>query len=164
MGFGCTESRLAAGRVGPKITQIGAPVPTKSSTAHNLGDLLLREGLLTDAQLNIALARAREMDRPLMRVLVENGMLDETKRLNFFKHQFGIPVVTLPNTSVDPLLLSYIPSQIARKHHLVPVRLDRDGLVVAMEDPSDLEVLDSLKAMSGVRIKPVLAPSAPHRE
>lgn len=134
-------------------------MPTKSSTVHtNLGDLLLREGLLTNAQLDIALARARETDKPLMRVLVESGMLDETKRLNFFRHQFGIPLVTLPSNQVEPLLLTYVPAHIARKHHLVPVRLDRDGLVVAMEDPSDLEVLDSLKHMSGVRIKPVLAP------
>lgn len=136
-------------------------MPTKSSTAQsNIGDLLLREGLLTNAQLDLALARSRETDKPLMRILVESGMLDETKRINFFRHQFGIPVITLPSSTIEPLLLTYVPAHMARKHHIVPVRLDRDGLVVAMEDPSDLALLDTLKHMSGVRIKPVMAPTS----
>jgi hypothetical protein len=134
-------------------------VPQKAAAGANIGELLLREGLITNAQLDEAVARQRETEMPLVRILVESGNLDETKRINFFKRQFGVPMVTLEGTTVDPLLFTYIPSQMARRNHLVPVKLDRDGLVVAMEDPSDVVLLDDLKGIVGLRIKPVLAPS-----
>lgn len=120
----------------------------------------MREGLITNAQLDIALARQKETDKPLMRILVESGFIDETRRLNFFKRQFGIPLISLEGIQIDPILYTYIPGPIARRHHLVPVKLDRDGLVVAMEDPSDLVLIDNLKELVGLRIKPVVAPSA----
>ncbi|MCX7624990.1 MAG: NINE protein [Candidatus Sumerlaeaceae bacterium] len=136
-------------------------MPHKSSSAGtNIGEILLREGLITNAQLDMALARQRETDKPLMRILVESGFIDETRRLNFFKRQFGIPLISLETIQIDPILYTYIPAQIARRHHLVPIKLDRDGLVVAMEDPSDLVLIDNLKELVGLRIKPVVAPSA----
>jgi hypothetical protein len=136
-------------------------VPHRSSSAGtNIGEILLREGLITNAQLDMALAKQKETEQPLMRVLVESGYIDETRRLNFFKRQFGIPLISLESVKIDPILYTYIPSHLARRHHLVPVKLDRDGLVVAMEDPSDLVLIDNLKEIVGLRIKPVVAPSA----
>jgi hypothetical protein len=132
-------------------------VPPRVSAGHNIGELLLREGLITNAQLDVALSRQRETDQPLIRILVEHNMLDETKRLNFFKRQFGVPMVSLANHQIDALLYTYVPQPLARKHHLVPIKLDKDGLVVAMEDPSDLPLLDDLKEIVGLRIKPVVA-------
>jgi hypothetical protein len=133
-------------------------VPHKTSSAgSNIGELLLREGLITNAQLDLALTRQKETDMPLVRILVDSGNLDETKRLNFFKRQFGIPLVSLESVKLDPILYTYIPAHIARRHHLVPVKLDRDGLVVAMEDPSNLVLIDNLKEVVGLRIKPVVA-------
>jgi TM2 domain-containing membrane protein YozV len=134
-------------------------VPQRVSAGDNIGELLLREGLITNAQLDMALAHQRETDKPLIRILVEAGALDETKRLNFFKRQFGVPMVTIAATQIDPLLYTYIPAALARRHHIVPVKLDKDGLVVAMEDPSDLMLLDHLKEIVGLRIKPVVAAS-----
>lgn len=134
-------------------------VPARVTAGHNIGELLLREGLISNAQLDLAIARQRQTDQPLVRILVEGGSLDETKRLNFFKRQFGVPLVSLANLHIEPLLFTYIPQHVARRHHLVPIKLDRDGLVVAMEDPSDLLVLDNLKEIVGLRIKPVIASS-----
>lgn len=129
------------------------------TAAQTIGDLLLREGLITHAQLENALARQKETEQPLVRILVETGILDETKRLNFFKKQFGVPMISLQSVKIDPILYTYVPAPLARKNHLVPVKLDRDGLVIAMEDPSDLLMLDNLKEIVGLRIKPVIAPS-----
>ncbi|MBX7245059.1 MAG: NINE protein [Candidatus Sumerlaeaceae bacterium] len=132
----------------------------KPSAGHNIGELLLREGLITEAQLDSTLARRRETDLPLVRLLVENGYLEETRRMNFFKRHFGVPIVSLGTAKIDALLYSYIPGVLAKKHRCVPIKLDRDGLVVAMEDPSDLVFLDNLKEIAGVRVKPVVASSA----
>lgn len=128
-------------------------------SAGHIGELLLREGLISNDELDEALEEQRRTDQPLIRVMVDSGILEETQRLNFFRRQFGTPIVSLGSIRIDPILYTYIPSGIARKHHLVPVRLDRDGLLVAMEDPSDVLLIDHLKGVVGLRIKPVVAPS-----
>jgi hypothetical protein len=134
-------------------------VAQRVAAGHNIGDILLREGLITNAQLEAAVARQHETEQPLVRILVESGFLEDKKRLNFFRRHFGTPVVTIEPEKLDPILFTYIPGSLARRHHLVPVKLDRDGLVVAMEDPSDLALLDTLKDIAGLRIKPVVASS-----
>lgn len=135
-------------------------LPPRAPGGHNVADLLLREGLITHDQLEAAIAQQRETDQPIVRILMESGALDETKRLNFFKRQFGVPMISLASVTIDPLLFTYIPSAIARKHHLVAIKSDRDSLLVAMEDPSDQVLLDDLRRIVGLRIKPVLATSA----
>lgn len=131
----------------------------RSSAGSTLGEMLLREGLISEKQLDDALVQQKERDVPLVRLLVESGALDENKKLGFFKRTFGTPIVSLAGVVIEPLLYDYIPSKIARRNHLVPVKLDKDGLVVAMEDPSDVPLLDNLKEVVGLRIKPVVANS-----
>ena len=132
----------------------------RATAGHKISELLLNEGLITNDQLDAALIRQKETDLSLLRILVETGNLDENKRLNFFKRQFGVPTISLNAKEIESGVFSQIPFAIARRHHLVPVRLDRDGLVVAMEDPSDVILLDTLKDIVGSRIKPVLAHSS----
>lgn len=134
-------------------------VVTRPGAATDIGELMLREGLLTGPQLDLAIAHQRKTHKPLMRILVELNLVEENKRLNFFKRQFGVPVLALEPDRIEPILYSYIPAALARRHHLVPVKQDKDGLVVAMEDPSDLVLLDDLKEVVGMRIKPVVAPT-----
>ena len=135
-------------------------MPHRATAGHKISELLLNEGLITNDQLDAALIRQKETDLSLLRILVETGNLDENKRLNFFKRQFGVPTISLKANDIDSGVFSQIPFAVARRHHLVPVRMDRDGLVVAMEDPSDVILLDTLKDIVGSRIKPVLAHSS----
>jgi len=135
-------------------------VPHPQSQGYNIGVLLLREGLITNTQLDTALARQRETDTPLIRILTESGYLDEKKRINFFRRNFNVPVVSLQPDKLDPMVFTYVPAHLAHKHRLVPIKLDRDGLVIAMEDPTDVTLLEMLKDIAGIRIKPVVAVSA----
>lgn len=134
------------------------------TTGSSIGEMLLREGLISNSQLDSALDEQRKTDQPLVRILVDKGAIDETKRLNFFRKQMGVPVVSLQSVKIDPILFTYIPAVLARKHQMVPVKLDKDGLVVAMVDPSDVVLLDHLKEIVGLRIKPVVALSTEIRE
>jgi TM2 domain-containing membrane protein YozV len=131
--------------------------PKGQSNLDYIGDLLVRDGLITYSVLETARDRMRETSRSLMRVLIEDNLLEESRRIAFIRNQFGVPLVTLKDQKADPLLLLYIPAHLCRRHVLVPVKLDKDGLVVVMEDPTDLRLLDELKELSGLRIKPVLA-------
>jgi hypothetical protein len=138
--------------------------PKGQSNLDYIGDLLVREGLITVSVLETARERMRETSRSLMRVLIEDNLLEESRRIAFIRNQFGVPLVTLKDQKVDPVLLTYVPAHLCRRHNLVPVKLDKDGLVVVMEDPTDLRLLDELKELSGLRIKPVVALNAEIQE
>jgi len=122
-----------------------------------LGDLLLREGLITDSQLTTALQVQKQTDKSLGRVLVEMGLITERVRMRLMQQKLGYDIVHINPQRIDRMVLDYLPKSIAVKHHLVPVRLDLDTLVVAMEDPTDVRILDDLKAVTGFRVKPAIA-------
>lgn len=125
----------------------------------NLGDLLLREGLVNDDTLEKALRRQRDTSLPLGRILVEMNAISESVKLNFFQKTFGHDIVSLEDHTITPVLAETIPYDVATRYHVIPYKIDGETLVVAMEDPSDLVLLDNLKAQTGFRIRPVIASS-----
>ena len=125
----------------------------------NFGEMLLRDGLITNSQLDEAIKKHRQTGKSIGRILVEMGVISETSKLNTLKKRFGSEIVSLSDMEIPSIILTYIPKSFAVKHHLAPVRLDRDGLVVAMEDPLDLITIDNLKTLVGFRIKPVASAS-----
>ncbi|KPL09564.1 hypothetical protein AMJ85_06470 [candidate division BRC1 bacterium SM23_51] len=123
----------------------------------SLGDLLLREGLITDSQLSTALQVQKETEKSLGRVLVEMGLITERVRMRLLQQKLGYEIVQINPQRLDRMVLEYLPKSLVHKHRLVPVRLDLDTLVVAMEDPTDVTILDHLKSVAGLRIRPVIA-------
>jgi len=123
----------------------------------SLGDLLLREGLITDSQLTTALQVQKETEKSLGRVLVEMGLITERVRMRLLQQRLGYDIVHINPQRIDRMVLEYLPKAIAVKQRLVPVRMDLDTLVVAMEDPTDVTIVDSLKSVTGFRIRPVIS-------
>jgi len=134
----------------------GAPAREGRSWG-GLGEILLREGLVTDSQLTTALQVAKETEKCLGRVLVEMGLITERVRMRILQQKLGFDIVHINPQRIDRMVLDYLPKSIATKHRLAPVRLDLDTLVVAMEDPTDVMALDDLKAITGFRVRPVIA-------
>lgn len=131
-----------------------------ANSTPNLGEVLLREGLVTQSQLRSALNEQKQTAHSLGRVLVEKGIISEDVRTSVLKKAFGLRTIDLKNVEFDPLLTVMIPSAFAQKHRILPVRQEGDGiLVVAMEDPSDMMVLDAVKNQVGMRIRPYIANS-----
>lgn len=122
-------------------------------TTGNLGDILLRDGLITNSQLEEAIRNHNQTGKPIGKALVDLGFISENDKLNTLKKRFGCEIISLSDVDIPPTILTYIPKSFASKHHLIPVRLDRDGLVVAMEDPTDIVTIDNLKTIVGIRIK-----------
>ncbi|OQB21851.1 MAG: bacteriophage N4 adsorption protein B [candidate division BRC1 bacterium ADurb.Bin183] len=127
---------------------------------ENLGDMLFREGLISNAQLEEADKRQKESGKFIGQILVEMGAVTEGVKMSFLRKKLGYDYISLENKQIDPLCLTYIPKSFAEKFHLVPVKMENRTLVVAMDDPSDLSVMDNLKAIVGVPIKPVISTSA----
>lgn len=125
-----------------------------------LVDVLLREGLITRSQLEEAMRIQEATDKPLARILVEIGAITESAKMSILKKTYGYELVSLIMEEIDPKVLSLIPRAIAYRHHVVPLRIEDKTLVLAMEDPSNLVLIDNLKALVGMNIRPVIVSSS----
>ncbi len=136
-----------------------------AGSSLSLGEYLVREGIITSAQLTSAQERQKETAISLGRVLVDLGYISEATRLAVLQKAFGFDVVLLKGVKLDPTLTRLIPQIFAQKHHILPIR--REGaraIAVAMEDPSDVMVVEAVRAQIGLEVKAYAAAASELRE
>ena len=126
-----------------------------------LGEILKQAGIIDDFQLDSALSYQRHWGGRFGESLIKLGYLTEDKLQAFLAQQFDLPQIELFGRKIPEDVLAYIPLEKAREFHVLPVeRREINGtmhLVVAMTDPTNLMVTDSLQFMTGCRIKTALA-------
>ena len=122
-----------------------------------IGDLLLREGLVTQDQLNKALAEQRHNGTRVGYNLVKLGFVKETDLTRMLARQHKMPAVDLTKFQVDPRIAKLIPAELALKHNVLPLKRDGRTLTVAMSDPATMSVLDDIKFITRLDIFPVIA-------
>ena len=132
---------------------MAAPV----ATAERIGDLLLREGLITREQLDRALQEQRQNGTRVGYNLVKLGYIQETELTKMLARQYRMPAVDLSRFEVDPRIAKLIPADLASKHLVLPLKRDGRTLTVAMADPTNLAVIDDLKFITRYDIFPVIA-------
>ena len=117
-----------------------------------IGELLVRSGAVTPAQLAHALERQRSMHLPLGQVLIRLGYVsDETMRLALAL-QLNIPFVDLDQMNIDRALTRLINRNYARRHSLVPVACVGQTLTVCMDDPTDQQAVEELSRSTGLLV------------
>ncbi|MCP4501684.1 MAG: hypothetical protein GY822_17125 [Deltaproteobacteria bacterium] len=124
-----------------------------------LGDLLVKVGLVDEAQLKSALAMQRQYGGRLGNLLVDNGFLDEMMLWRGLSKQLGLPLISIPDLEVSRELLASLPKEFVIEHDIFPVHIGDRELTIATSDPSDIVVVDDLQARLGARVKTVLAPA-----
>jgi type IV pilus assembly protein PilB len=122
-----------------------------------LGDLLVEMGLITEAQLQEALTVQLETKERLGEVLIRKGYVTERQMVEALEFQLGIPHVDLNRYAIDPAAVQLVPQALAERHLVLPIRRDRQRLVVAMADPLDYYAIDDLHLATGLQIEPVIA-------
>jgi type IV pilus assembly protein PilB len=122
-----------------------------------LGDLLIKEGLITKDQLAKALAEQKASGTRLGYNLVKMGFVQETEITKMLARQYRMPAVDLARFEVDPKIVKLIPADVALKHMVLPLKREGRTLTVAMADPTNLAVLDDLKFITRYDIFPVIA-------
>ena len=136
-----------------------APLSTLSGRAtERIGELLIREGLLTREQLIRALEE--HVNSPGQRLgytVVKLGLVSETDVVRMLARQYRLPAVDLSRFKVDLRLLKLIPAELAYRHSVLPLKLDGRTLTVAIADPLAMGVMDDLKFITRFDIQPVLA-------
>jgi len=127
------------------------------ASAARLGELLLRDGLITSEQLGKALQDSQATGNRLGYTLVKLGMVPEPDLALALARQHRVPAVDLERVKLDPKLLKLIPAEMALKHLILPLRRIGRTLTVAMSDPGDMGVIDDLKFITRFEIEPVIS-------
>src|SRR5574341_1444487 len=130
---------------------------TAAAAPERLGDLLVRENLITREQLQQALQEQKTSGMRLGYALVKLGFVQETEITKMLARQYRMPAVDLARFEVDPKIVKLIPGDVALKHVVLPLKREGRTLTVAMADPTNLAVIDDLKFITRYDIFPVIA-------
>jgi len=127
--------------------------------ASRLGELLVRNNLITKEQLTKALEEQKESrgQARLGAVLIKNGLISEPDLTSFLSKQYGVPSINLAEFEVDPAVIKTIPVEIAQKYQIIPVNRAGSTLIIAMSDPSNIFAIDDIKFMTGYNVEVVVA-------
>ena len=125
-----------------------------------LGELLIKDGLIDDYQLSAALSYKRNWGGRLGESLVRLGYLSEKDLCSFLSKQFDLPQIDLITHRIPTEILAYIPESKAREFCVIPIdRVEARGLmhlVVAMPDPTNFSVIDTLQFLTECWIMPTM--------
>ncbi|HVT45403.1 MAG TPA: hypothetical protein VMT00_13560 [Thermoanaerobaculia bacterium] len=127
---------------------------------ENLGVMLLSANLIDEVQMKIALAEQQQTGKKFGSTLVDLKFIDENVLAAFLSRQIDIPCISLLHIDIPRKVLRKIPGRIAREAQAIPIRMDGTRLEVAMSDPTDIDVLQHLEAISGMTVLPLIAPQS----
>jgi type IV pilus assembly protein PilB len=153
LGSTMVEPARAPGGSAPSSMAVAGPFKGR------LGDLLMEKGLITSAQLDQALAEQQEHGGKLGELLVNMGALDAQVLADALAAYFGLVVVNLRRDNVDPAVITMVPEEMARQQLAIPVRLEADGLYVAVAEPSD-ELRAMLASATKQKVNLMIAPTS----
>ena len=124
-----------------------------------LGDLLISAGLITQEQLEEGLAMQKGSGKRLGTVLLENGFITESELIEALQMQLGIEFIDLSKVNIPTELVQLVPKNIAKQYQVVPVRLVRDELYIAMSDPLNFYAIEEVRKAARRKVVPMVAMS-----
>ncbi len=133
---------------------MASPVAT---SGERIGDLLLKEGLISRDQLDSALLEQRSSGSRVGYNLVKAGAIQEIDLIRTLARQYKMQAVDLSKFEFDPKIVKMIPADLALKNLVLPLKRDGRTLTVAMADPTNFAVIDDLKFITRYDIFPVIA-------
>jgi type IV pilus assembly protein PilB len=129
---------------------------TQTTTIDRLGTILLREGLISQDQLDGALQDARSNGTRLGYSLIKLGFIKEDDLTRMLSRQYRVPAVDINKVVIEPRILKLIPPDIAHRHLALPLRRVGRTLTMAMAHPADPGTLDQLRFVTRHDIEPVV--------
>ncbi len=126
--------------------------------AKKLGELLVKENLITPEQLQKALEEQKKHGGRLGTHLTRLGFINEEELTKFLSKQYGVPAVNLKEIEIDPEVIKLLPKEMAKKYNVIPINRTGSTLIVAMSDPSNIFAIDDIKFHTGYNVEAVVAP------
>lgn len=133
-------------------------------STDRLGELLVRNQLISDGQLKRAIDEQKKEGIRLGAALIKLGYIQEADLSTFLSRHYGVPSINLSEFEVDPAVIATIPAEVAQKYQMVPINRAGATLIVAMADPSNIFALDDIKFMTGYNVEVVVAAEAAIKE
>jgi len=125
--------------------------------SQRLGDLLVKEKVITPEQLEQATKLQKEANLRLASALVKLGFLSDEDVTNFLSRQYGVPAINLSYFEIDPAVVKLIPYETSKRYQILPLSRVGASLTIAMVDPTNVFAMDDIKFMTGFNIEPVVA-------
>ena len=122
-----------------------------------LGELLVKEKLITPLQLKKAMEGQRRAGGRLGHELTKLGYIDQNELTAFLSKQYGVPSINLGDIDIEADVLKLIPKEVVTRHHVIPVNRSGNILIVAMAEPDNYYAIDDLKFITKFNIEVVVA-------
>jgi type IV pilus assembly protein PilB len=122
-----------------------------------LGEILLKESLITQDQLEKALEFQRSNGGKLGSCLTKMGFITDDDITGVLSRQYGVPSINLKYYEIDPNVIKLIPQDTALRYQVIPLSRVGSVLTIAMTDPTNVFAMDDIKFMTGFNVEPVVA-------
>lgn len=123
-----------------------------------LGQLLIRENLLTEKQLENALEyQSKHRNRPLGKILTQMGIISDAEIQLALTRKLGIPFVNLQEFELDMEVVNQLPQAIIRKHKVLPIHRKGNEIIIALENPLDKEAISAASFNTKLHVETVIA-------
>ena len=125
--------------------------------AGRLGDILVQQGLITEAQLQSALA-AQGADRGMLgTILLRRGLINQDQLGAALERQFEVPFREIASQTVNPQIVRLLPEDFSRERQVVPVAVRSGALTLGMVAPDDIETISEVELLTGYQVEPVVS-------
>jgi type IV pilus assembly protein PilB len=122
-----------------------------------LGEILVKEALITQDQLQKALEFQRSNGGKLGSCLTKMGFITDDDITGVLSRQYGVPSINLKFYEIDPTVIKLIPQDTASRYQVIPLSRVGSVLTIAMTDPTNVFAMDDIKFMTGFNVEPVVA-------
>jgi type IV pilus assembly protein PilB len=127
-----------------------------TAPSDRIGEILVREGLITQEQLGAALADARNNNTRVGYSLIKLGFIAEEELTRILARQYRVPAIDLNRVAIDPKIVKLVPTELALKYLVLPLRRVGRTLTVAMANPADSRAIEDLRFVTRYDIEPVI--------
>ncbi|WP_298470291.1 GspE/PulE family protein [uncultured Psychrobacillus sp.] len=128
----------------------------KVNVRKRLGDLLVESNVINSEQLDYALTQKKREEK-LGDFLIKENLLTEQQLIEVLEFQLGIPHVNLNQYSIEPELIQLVPKELAKRTYIMPLKKDRNKLLIAMADPMDYFAIEEVRMATGCQIETSIA-------
>jgi type IV pilus assembly protein PilB len=125
-----------------------------------IGELLVKENMITVEQLDAALKHQRQHGGRLGSIMITLGFVQDDDITSVLSRQYGVPSINLAYFEIDPAVIKLIPVETAQKYMIVPLSRVGSTLTIATADPTNVFAMDDIKFMTGFNVEPVVATEA----
>ncbi|HRZ39756.1 MAG TPA: ATPase, T2SS/T4P/T4SS family [Candidatus Omnitrophota bacterium] len=130
------------------------------SLKERLQQILIRDQIIREDDLQKALEEQKKNGGELSKILIKMKLVTEDDLTHALSEGLGMPPIDVSRLKIDPEVVKTIPHAVAQKNQIIPVSKMGDNLTLAMADPLNIFVIDSVKDLTGLNIIPIIGRSA----